>query len=142
MRQVKVLVLVLALCTSFAITGCKKNVHPGAISVVDSNLYDTLLVAQGSLEEARKTVAENPTPLYIQAFNKAAAIYNQAEADWQLYHSSGDGTLLTKLQGEVDQVVKTIADMRKAFGKKVGAAVVIRHDLTQVSLMTRKQVTQ
>lgn len=100
--------------------GCHKNIHPGAISTVDSNAYDTLLVAQAALDEGRKIIAEKPDPAYTAMFNKAAAIYNQAEADWQLYHSSKDPALGTKLAGEVTDVIKTISDMRTAFGKKVG----------------------
>jgi len=103
------------------ISGCHKNIHPGAISTVDSNAYDTLLIAQAALDEGRTTIAANPSPTYTAAFNKAVAIYNQAEADWQLYHSTKDPQLATKLTSEVNQVVMTIADMRKAFGKAVTA---------------------
>jgi hypothetical protein len=105
---------------AFSANGCHKNIHPGAISTVDSNAYDTLLIAQAALDEGRKTIAENPSPAYTSAFNKAVAIYNQAEADWQLYHSTKDPGLATKLSQEINQVITTIADMRKAFGKKVG----------------------
>jgi hypothetical protein len=68
----------------------------------------------------RKIIAEKPEQSYKDAFNKAVAVYNQAEADWQLYHSSKDPALATKLSGEVTDVIKTVADMRTAFGKKVG----------------------
>lgn len=102
--------------------GCGKHIkiHPGAINSADSAVYDTLLVSQAALEEGWKIVNENPSPEYISVYNKAAAIYNQAEADWQVYHSTGDGTLAIKLQQETNQVVQSVADMRKAFGKKVG----------------------
>jgi len=103
------------------VIGCHKNIHPGAVSTVDSNAYDTLLIAQAALDEGRVTIAANPLPTYTAAFNKAVAIYNQAEADWQLYHSTKDPQLATKLAAEVNQVVTTIADMRKAFGKAVTA---------------------
>lgn len=102
------------------IGGCRHPIHPGAISVVDSNVYDTLLVAQAALDEARGVVQQNPSNAnYRAAFNYAVAVYNQAEADWQLYHSTGDGTLQAKLQQEVSQVVASIADLRKALGAKV-----------------------
>lgn len=100
--------------------GCRKNIHPGAVSVVDSNVYDTLLVAQAGIDEGRKIIAEKPDPAYKAAFNKAVAVYNQAETDWQLYHSTQDPALATKLSGEIADVVKSVADMRTAFGKKVG----------------------
>jgi len=111
--------LPLILLVSLSI-GCKHNIHPGAISTVDSNAYDTLLVAQAALDEGRKIIAEKPEQSYKDAFNKAIAVYNQAEADWQLYHSTKDPALATKLASEVNQVIVTIADMRTAFGKKVG----------------------
>ena len=113
--------LALVACSALATNGCHKNIHPGAISTVDSNAYDTLLIAQAALDEGRKTIADNPSPAYTSAFNKAVAIYNQAEADWQLYHSTKDPALATKLGQEINQVIVTIADMRRAFGKKVGA---------------------
>lgn len=114
-RFTRITVLTLLL----VMVSCHKNVHPGAVSVVDSNAYDTLLIAQAALDEGRTTIAANPSPAYTAAFNKAVAIYNQAEADWQLYHSTQDPQLATKLAGEINQVVTTLADMRKAFGKKV-----------------------
>lgn len=117
MRYKSTLLLVAVLALSI---GCKKNIHPGAISVVDSNAYDTLLVAQAALDEGRKIISDKPDQSYKDAFNKAAAIYNQAEADWQLYHSTKDPALGTKLSGEISQVISTIADLRRAFGKKVG----------------------
>lgn len=100
--------------------GCHKSIHPGAVSIVDSNVYDTLLVAQAGIDEGRKIIAEKPDPAYRDMFNKAVAVYNQAEADWQLYHSTKDPALATKLSSEVNDVIKTIADMRTQFGKKVG----------------------
>lgn len=100
--------------------GCQKNIHPGSISIVDSNAYDSLLVAQAALDEGRKVIAEKPDPTYKNIFNKAVAVYNQAEADWQLYHSTQDPALGTKLNGEISDVIKTVADLRTALGKKVG----------------------
>lgn len=111
--------ILLAVAVSSA-SGCHKNIHPGAVSTVDSNAYDSLLVAQAALDEGRKIIAEKPEQSYKDAFNKAAAVYNQAEADWQLYHSSKDPALAQKLSGEVSDVIKSVADMRTAFGKKVG----------------------
>lgn len=108
-------------CSTLATNGCHKNIHPGAISTVDSNAYDTLLIAQAALDEGRKTIAENPSAEYKTAFNSAVAVYNQAEADWQLYHRTKDPALATKLGAEINAVVVTIANMRKTFGKKVGA---------------------
>lgn len=114
------LVILLVAVAVFQAIGCKHNIHPNAVSTVDSNAYDTLLVAQAGLDEGRKIIAENPSPAYKNAFNKAITIYNQAEADWQLYHSTKDPQLASKLASEVNQVIVTIADMRTAFGKKVG----------------------
>lgn len=114
-RFTRITVLTLLL----VMVSCHKNVHPGAVSVVDSNAYDTLLIAQAALDEGRTTIAANPSPSYTTAFNKAVAVYNQAEADWQLYHSTQDPQLATKLAAEINQVVTTLADMRKAFGKTI-----------------------
>lgn len=112
--------LALALGVILLTAGCRKNIHPGAVSTVDSNAYDSLLVAQAALDEGRKIIAEKPDPAYTAIFNKAVAVYNQAEADWQLEHSTKDPALAQKLSGEIADVIKTIADMRAAFGKKVG----------------------
>src|SRR5262245_32076737 len=102
-RQLLHLLLMWSLLAAFAMaSGCHKNIHPGAISTVDSNAYDTLLIAQAAIDEGRKTIAEHPDPAYVTAFNRAVAVYNQAEADWQLYHSTKDPALATKLGQEVN----------------------------------------
>jgi|SRR5580765_288725 len=122
MIQRKHLLTVMLLLTGFAglASGCHKTIHPGAVSIVDSNAYDSLLVAQAALDEGRKIIAEKPEQSYKDAFNKAAAVYNQALADWQLYHSTKDPALSTKLSGEIADVIRSVADMRTTFGKKVG----------------------
>ena len=120
MQRKHVITLMLLLVALAGLASCHHNIHPGAISTVDSNAYDSLLVAQAALDEGRKIIAEKPEQSYKDAFNKAVAVYNQAEADWQLYHSTKDPALATKLSGEVTDVIKTVADMRTAFGKKVG----------------------
>lgn len=112
--------LALVLGVVLLTAGCHKNIHPGAVSAVDSNAYDSLLVAQAALDEGRKIIAEKPDPAYNVIFNKAVALYNQAEADWQLEHSTKDPALASKLSGEIADVIKTIAELRTAFGKKVG----------------------
>lgn len=121
MQRMKCLMpLILLAALLMGCQGCQHNIHPNAVSTVDSNAYDTLLVAQAGLDEGRKIIAEKPDPAYKAAFNKAITVYNQAEADWQLYHSTKDPQLASKLASEVNQVIVTIADMRTAFGKKVG----------------------
>jgi len=121
MIQRKHLLTVMLLLVGLAgIASCHKTIHPGAVSIVDSNAYDSLLVAQAALDEGRKIIAEKPEQSYKDAFNKAAAVYNQAEADWQLYHSTKDPALSTKLSGEIADVIKSVANMRTVFGKKVG----------------------
>ncbi len=119
-RRKHVITLMLLLTGLAGLASCHKNIHPGSISTVDSNAYDSLLVAQAALDEGRKIIAEKPEQSYKDAFNKAVAVYNQAEADWQLYHSSKDPALATKLSGEVADVIRSVADMRTAFGQKVG----------------------
>lgn len=123
-KRILSLLLSWTLLAGFAVVatsnGCKKNVHPGAVSIVDSNAYDTLLIAQAAIDEGRRIITEHNTAEYRSVFNKAVAVYNQAEADWQLYHSMKDPALEAKLQAEISDVVKTIAAMRTAFGKKVG----------------------
>lgn len=73
--------------------GCKSaayRVHPGAVDVFDSQSYDSLLVAQATLAEAKSEAQSGALPKEAVApLNAAIRAYDVAETAWQAYHAVG-----------------------------------------------------
>ena len=111
-------VIILAGCLMMG-TGCGRQahaVHPGAINAFDSYSYDTLLVAQAAIEQAKTEVAKHLNAK--RPLNQAIASFNIAEASYVAYHASA-GTLDTAdLQKALRELTVALAQMHAAFGGK------------------------
>lgn len=113
MRKMTLLALLLAL-----MCGCAaKHIHPGAINQADSDIYDTLLVSQAAIEQAKTDVVSYPAAKPI--LNEAIAAYDTAETAYIAYHD-GKSADLVGLQIQVAALLKDIAQVQTAFGKKAG----------------------
>lgn len=59
---------------------------PGAVNLTDQTIYDSLMVAQASLNSLKTSAATNPSlKPYV---NQAITDYDVAEAAWQTYHTA------------------------------------------------------
>ena len=76
-----------------ATAGCRTaayQVHPGSVDLFDSQSYDTLLVAQATIQQAKREVQAGTLPATAVApLNDSVRAYDVALAAWQVYHASG-----------------------------------------------------
>jgi hypothetical protein len=98
--------LVAAACTA------RYTVHPGAINTIDSAAYDSLLVAQAAIDQARSQYAAGQIPAKKKALDALIASYNVARASWLTYR----GALTTNVpdQTYVDTLNKNLSDLSLA----------------------------
>jgi hypothetical protein len=116
LRTVALFVLVLA--------GCRAYIqHPGSVSAFDSQSYDALLVANDSINSAKKDLATGTLPAtsgeYLNILIKS---YNVADALYKLYHDAAvegkdTSTMTFQLQTDLNQLATDLAAFRKASGK-------------------------
>lgn len=74
--------------------GCKAanaTLPAGAINSFDATSYQSLMVAQATLNTFKAQAPNFPQPPFKTALNQAIADYNVAESAWQVYHA-GNGT--------------------------------------------------
>jgi hypothetical protein len=108
------LVLVLPLTLA---AGCAIR-HPNQRNAFDGATYDTLIVAQAALNQAKVEVAAFPQ--YKEQVNQAIAAYNAARAAYALYHTAAAGApTQDELQAQISDLVSRIASLEKAFGVKL-----------------------
>jgi hypothetical protein len=106
------LLLVLAVLSTAACAAHYKP-HPGALNITDSAAYDTLLVAEAAIDQAR---TENQTrPLSDQAkdaLNTLIDSYNVARAAWLTYR----GAVATNTQSDsyFQQLTQNLTDLTNA----------------------------
>ena len=114
----KLNVIILAGCLLMG-TGCGRQVHavhPGAINAFDSYSYDTLLVAQAAIEQAKTDIAKYPNAK--APLNQAIASYNIAETSYVAYHASAGTIDTAALQKALQDLTAALAQMQTAFGGK------------------------
>ena len=79
------LLLVLAACTK------TYTVHPGSISVFDSQTYDTLLIYHDAIESAKADLTSGQFPVSAKpVLNKFIQAYNVVQGAWVVYHQSAN----------------------------------------------------
>ena len=111
-HQLWSLLLVVAVLSTAACAAHYKP-HPGALNAADSAAYDTLLVAEAAIDQAR---AENQTrPLSAQAkeaLNTLIDSYNVARTAWLTYR----GAVATNIPSDLyfQQLTKNLADLTTA----------------------------
>ena len=108
--MIKALPLILLI----SLLGCHKQaqVHPGAISNIDSYAYDILLVEQDAITSAKAAyLAGSLPPASKGPLNIAIAQYNVTQASWQAYHAGGGDA--TKLQQSLTALVAAVGELQK-----------------------------
>jgi hypothetical protein len=110
------LVLVLGLAA-----GCASSstaVHPGAANATDSQIYDTLVSVQASIEQAKIDFGSDPAAKpYL---NKLIVGYNGAQDAYKSYHQlavSGHAPDPATLQAQIAALVQDIAALQAQFKK-------------------------
>jgi hypothetical protein len=74
-----------------ATTACAAHyaVHPGALNPADSAAFDTLLVAEGAINQARAVNQAHPLPSETKdALNRLVQSYNVARESWLTYRDA------------------------------------------------------
>jgi len=97
-----------------ALLGCAKKVqvHPGAISNLDSYAYDILLVEQDAINTAKAQFqAGQLPPAAKEPINYAIQQYNVTQGAWQAYHAGGGDA--TKLQQALNALVGAVGELQK-----------------------------
>jgi hypothetical protein len=84
-------------------------VHPGALNPSDSAAYDTLLIAETVIDQAR---TGNLAPQYKDALNTLVQSYNVARESWLTYR----GALATNTPSDLyfQQLTKNLTDLTNA----------------------------
>ena len=97
-------------------TACKTaayQVHPGSVDAFDSQSYDTLLVAQATIQQAKQQVQAGALPAAAAGpLNHAIQAYDVAETAWQAYHAAGNGASAQK-----NAAVNALAGLAAALGE-------------------------
>ena len=74
------------------VSGCAAvhyNVHPGALNATDSAAYDTLLIAQAAIEQAKADYQDQqPPPDTKAAINTLVQSYTVARESWLTYRGA------------------------------------------------------
>jgi hypothetical protein len=97
------------------LTGCAKNyvVHPGSVDVLASKTYDTLLVAQSVLDNAKLAITEGKLPATIKpVINNAGSAYTLLRSMLDQYQKSPNETLAQRIMDQTDIVNKFILNLR------------------------------
>jgi hypothetical protein len=103
------------------LVSCRAYVrHPGSVNLFDSQAYDALLVADDSINSAKKDLATGTLPAtsgeYLNILIKS---YNTADALYKLYHDAAvegkdTSTVTFQLQTDLNQLATDLAAFRKA----------------------------
>lgn len=91
-------------------------IHPGAVSVADSNVYDTLMTCQAAIEQAKVEFGRNPSAKPV--LNGAIVSYNTA-LDGYLAFKAGKSNDLASVQAQLVNLVSDIAALERQFGTGV-----------------------
>jgi len=89
------------------------TVHPGALNTADSAAYDTLLVAEATIDRARTEYKAGRLPATAkQALDALIESYNIARESWRTYH----GAIETPAPSETDftRLAKNLSDLTNA----------------------------
>ena len=96
------------------------QLHPGALSTIDSAAYDTLLIAQAAIDQARLDFQSGRLPARAKpALDELASSYNLARTSWLTYrdaistNASAD-EYLTHLNQNLIDLASAIRALREA----------------------------
>ena len=88
-------------------------IHPGALNTTDSAAYDTLLIAEAAIDQARTEYETNRLPLAArQLLDRLIESYNIARASWLTYR----GALAIDVPSDsyFTQLTKNLSDLTNA----------------------------
>lgn len=111
-RQITALIALLA---ALVVSGCGSARHPGAVSELDSDAYDALLMAQGVIEQAREEheAGELP-PQALFPLERLRTSYNAALDLWVLYRNGPDDGLEQRLSDSIESMLTAVRGFRSA----------------------------
>lgn len=91
------------------LVGCAHNVvlRPGALNAFDQAAYESLMMAQSSITQAKALVPQFPA--MKAPLNKVIAGYNEALAAYKAYHAAGTGDTAALDKAIADVVAQTVA---------------------------------
>jgi hypothetical protein len=120
----KLLVPLLLVPLVFSTAACASHytIHPGALNVTDSAAYDTLLVAQAAIEQARVENQTRTLPAGEKdALNTLIRSYNIARESWLTYRSA----ITTKVPSDeyFQQLSQNLTDLAEAIQALKGKEV-------------------
>jgi hypothetical protein len=101
----------LAMFILLAACAGRYTVHPGALDKTDSAAYDTLLIAENTIDQARLEYQAGRLP-QRDALDALITSYNVARESWLTYR----GAIATKVpeQEYFDKLSKNLADLSNA----------------------------
>jgi len=93
--------------------GCAKAIRPGSIDVVDSRTYDTLLVAQAVLDNAKIAFKQGKLPDNAKpVINAAGEAYNALRDVWLSYRAAPGAALEQRIISATLELNKVILELR------------------------------
>src|SRR5438067_7503271 len=107
-------VLLLALLLLATACAARYTAHPGALNKTDSAAYDTLLIAEAAIDQARTRFQAGKLPGDTKdALNALVHTYNLARESWLMYR----GAITTRVPAQMyfDKLAKNLSDLTNAF---------------------------
>jgi len=93
--------------------GCAKTIRPGSIDAVDSRTYDTLLIAQSILDNAKIAVVQGKlTDSAKPVINRMGEAYNLLRDLWLQYRATPNAAIEQKIIAATLTVNQFILDLR------------------------------
>ena len=109
MKQTLIVIPLLAILLS----GCAKSIRPGSIDAVDSKTYDTLLIAQSVLDNAKVAVLQGKLPASAKPIiNSCGEAYNKLRDVWITYRANPDAELEQRIISATLELNRIILELR------------------------------
>ena len=106
-----VLLLLIAVSLSTAACAAQYKVHPGALNPIDSAAFDTLLIAETTIDQARMGYQAGQLPSDAKdALNTLIQSYTIARESWLIYR----GALANNAPPDVQELAKNLSDLTNA----------------------------
>jgi len=102
--------LLIPLLLSTSACSAHYKIHPGALNPVDSAAYDTLLIAEATIDQARTAYEANRLPIGAkESLNVLIHSYNLARQSWLTYR----GAITTNVPSDIyfDDLSKHLEDL-------------------------------
>jgi hypothetical protein len=95
-------------------SGCAKNIHPNQIDSLDGKTYDTLLVAQSVLDNAKIQFQQGKLPATSKpVINGMGQAYMELRELWLQYRAAPSASLSDKIVAASLEINRFILELRK-----------------------------